>query len=103
MARKLPIIQGMQSRVDCKPYHCELSAASCAARHQKAHQMTALVERRKGVHLRGADLRGCFNCHVGAYVVRRLGEIASRRAEDGEPAPAAPRRWIRPFARRKAG
>ena len=100
------MIQGTQSRVDCKPYHCDLSAASCAARHQKAHQMTALVERRKGVHLRGADLRGCFNCATGAYVVRRLGEIAARRAEaegEGEePAPAVPRRWIRPFARRKA-
>lgn len=99
MARKLPIVYSPQTRIDCKPYRCELSATSCATRHRKAHETMSLVEMRKGVHLRGPDLRGCFNCPVGAYVVRRLAQIAEQRASESEtPAPA--RRWIRPFAHR---
>jgi len=100
VARKLPIVYSPQTRIDCKPYRCELSATSCAVRHRAAHETMALVEMRKGVHLRGPDLRGCYNCPVGAYVTRRLGEIAKRTAEADGQEPAEARRWIRPFARR---
>lgn len=93
MARRLPVVYSAQTRIDCQPYRCELAASSCAARHRKAHETMALVEMRKGLHLRGPDLRGCFNCPVGAYVARRVSELAS--SSSGQTT-RRPRRWVKP-------
>ena len=92
--RKLPIVYSAQTRIDCKPYRCELSASSCALRHRSAHETASVLEMRKGLHLRGPDLRGCFNCPVGAYVSRRVAEIAAT-SSTGERK-AKPKRWVKP-------
>ena len=93
--RKLPIVYSTQTRINCKPYRCELAASSCAARHRSAHETMSILEMRKGVHLRGPDLRGCFNCPVGAYVSRRVAEIAATSSPDERK--AKPKRWVKPM------
>lgn len=58
----------------------------------------SLVEMRKGLHLRGPDLRGCVGCDVGAYAVRRLKKLAADKVEAEKTAAASlePKRWIKP-------
>lgn len=77
------------TRIDCEKYSAQLSAASCAARHQKGNTELTLLDKRRGEHLRNSYVAQCKTCPVGQEVRRQLEAIeakatAKKQAQSGE-------------------
>jgi hypothetical protein len=74
-----PKIYSHKSRVDCENYRANISAAACRARFEKAEEHMTTLRKRRGEHLRQANLIGCKGCETGQSVQQQLVQISLRK------------------------